>query len=76
MPIRLGEVSFAALPRWTVVRALPAPHWRQIEGHGVGQLARWVTVNFTKALELSLQADQAALKRWYETVSSRASAAA
>ncbi len=35
-----------------------------------------VTVDFAKALELSAPADHAALKRWYESVSSRPSAAA
>ena len=33
-------------------------------------------VDFAKALELSVPADHAALKRWYETVSGRPSAAA
>ncbi len=34
------------------------------------------TVDFAKALELSVPGDHAAPKRWYETVSSRPSAAA
>jgi hypothetical protein len=33
-------------------------------------------VDFANALELSVPADHVALKRWYETVSSRPSAAA
>jgi hypothetical protein len=33
-------------------------------------------LDFAKALELSVPADDTALKRWYETVSSRPSAAA
>jgi glutathione S-transferase len=35
-----------------------------------------VTVDFAKALELSVPADHEVLRRWYETVSSRPSAAA
>jgi hypothetical protein len=33
-------------------------------------------VDFAKALQLSIPDEQAALKRWYETVSNRPSAAA
>jgi len=35
-----------------------------------------VTVDFAKALQLSMADEHAALKRWYETVSSRPRAAA
>ena len=40
--------------------------------HGVGKQK----VDFAKAFELSVPADHTALKRWYEAVSGRPSAAA
>lgn len=46
------------------------------ERYSAADITALVTVDFVKALELSVQADQAALKRWYETVSGRPSAAA
>jgi MFS family permease len=44
--------------------------------YSAADITALVTVDFAKALELSVPADHAALKRWYETVSSRPSAAA
>jgi glutathione S-transferase len=38
--------------------------------------SRRVTLDFAKALELTAQPQHAALKRWYETISARPSAAA
>jgi glutathione S-transferase len=46
------------------------------ERYSAADITAFVTVDFAKALELSVPADHAALKRWYETVSSRPSAAA
>jgi glutathione S-transferase len=46
------------------------------ERYSAADITALVTVDFAKALELSVPADHAALKRWYETVSSRPSAAA
>jgi glutathione S-transferase len=46
------------------------------ECYSAADITAQVTVDFAKALELSVPADHAALKRWYETVSSRPSAAA
>jgi glutathione S-transferase len=46
------------------------------ERYSAADITALVTVDFAKALELSVPADHAALKRWYETVSSRTSAAA
>ena len=46
------------------------------EHYSAADITALVTVDFAKALELSVPADHAALKRWYETVSSRPSAAA
>ena len=46
------------------------------ERYCAADITALVTVDFAKALELSVPADHAALKRWYETVSSRPSAAA
>jgi glutathione S-transferase len=46
------------------------------ECYSAADITALVTVDFAKALELSVPADHAALKRWYETVSSRPSAAA
>jgi glutathione S-transferase len=44
--------------------------------YSAADITALVTVDFAKALELSVPADYAALKRWYETVSSRPSATA
>src|ERR1700716_250312 len=46
------------------------------ERYSAADITALVTVDFAKALELSVPADHMALKRWYETVSSRPSAAA
>jgi glutathione S-transferase len=46
------------------------------ERYSAADITALVTVDFAKALELSVPADHAALKRWYETVSRRPSAAA
>lgn len=46
------------------------------ERYSAADITALVTVDFAKALELSVRADHTALKRWYETVSSRPSAAA
>ncbi len=46
------------------------------EHYSAADITALVTVDFAKALELSVPADHAALKRWYETVSSRPSATA
>jgi len=46
------------------------------ERYSAADITALVTVDFAKALELCVPADHAALKRWYETVSSRPSAAA
>jgi len=46
------------------------------ERYSAADITAVVTVDFAKALELSVPADHAALKRWYETVSSRPSATA
>jgi glutathione S-transferase len=46
------------------------------ERYSAADITALVTVDFAKALELSVPGDHAALKRWYETVSSRPSAAA
>jgi glutathione S-transferase len=46
------------------------------ERYSTADITALVTVDFAKALELSVPGDHAALKRWYETVSSRPSAAA
>ena len=44
--------------------------------YSAADITALVTVDFAKALELSVPADHTALKRWYETVSSRPSATA
>lgn len=46
------------------------------ERYSAADITALVTVDFAKALELSVPADYAALKRWYDNVSSRPSAAA
>jgi len=46
------------------------------EQYSAADITALVTVDFAKALELSIAMDQAALKRWHETVSSRPSAVA
>src|SRR6202171_4310605 len=46
------------------------------ECYSAADITALVTVDFAKALELSVPADYSALKRWYETVASRPSAAA
>jgi len=46
------------------------------ERYSAGDITALVTVDFAKALQLSIPDGHAALKRWYETVSSRPSAAA
>src|ERR1700704_4251326 len=46
------------------------------ERYSAADITALVTVDFAKALELSVPADHAALKRWYLTVSSRPSATA
>src|ERR1700716_1961805 len=46
------------------------------ERYSAADITALVTVDFAKALELSVPTDHAALRRWYETVSSRPSAAA
>ena len=46
------------------------------ERYSAADITALVTVDFAKALELSVAADHTALKRWYESVSSRPSAAA
>ncbi|MEA2855324.1 MAG: glutathione S-transferase [Rhodospirillaceae bacterium] len=46
------------------------------ERYSAADITALVTVDFAKALELSVPADHAVLRRWYETVSSRPSAAA
>jgi glutathione S-transferase len=46
------------------------------ESYSAADITALVTVDFAKALEVSVQADQGALKRWYKAVSSRPSAAA
>jgi glutathione S-transferase len=46
------------------------------ERYSAADITALVTVDFAKALELSVPTDHAALKRWYETVSSRPGAAA
>jgi glutathione S-transferase len=46
------------------------------ERYSAADITALVTVDFAKALEVSVQADQGALNRWYEAVSSRPSAAA
>jgi len=44
--------------------------------YSAADITALVTVDFAKALELSVPADHTALKRWYEAVSSRPSATA
>src|SRR5882757_4505605 len=44
--------------------------------YSAADITALVTVDFAKALELSVPADHTALKRWYESVSSRPSATA
>jgi glutathione S-transferase len=44
--------------------------------YSAADITALVTVDFAKALEVAMQADQVALRRWHETVSSRSSAAA
>ena len=46
------------------------------ERYSAADITALVTVDFAKALELSVPADHTALKRWYGSVSSRPSAAA
>jgi glutathione S-transferase len=46
------------------------------ERYSAADITALVTVDFAKALELSVPADHVALKRWHETVSARLSAAA
>ena len=46
------------------------------ERYSAADITALVTVDFAKELELSVPADHVALKRWYETVSSRPSAGA
>ncbi len=46
------------------------------ENYSAADITALVTVDFAKALELSVPADHAALKRWHAGVSSRPSAAA
>jgi glutathione S-transferase len=46
------------------------------ERYSAADITALVTVDFAKALQLSIAAEQAALRRWYEAVSSRPSAAA
>jgi len=46
------------------------------ERYSAADITALVTVDFAKALELSVPGDHTALKRWYETVSNRPSAAA
>jgi len=46
------------------------------ERYSAADITALVTVDFAKALDLSVPPDHAALKRWYETVSSRPSATA
>jgi glutathione S-transferase len=46
------------------------------ERYSAADITALVTVDFAKALELSVAADHTALRRWYEIVSSRPSAAA
>jgi glutathione S-transferase len=46
------------------------------ERYSAADITALVTVDFAKALQLSIPDGHAALKRWYETVSSRPSAAA
>jgi glutathione S-transferase len=46
------------------------------ERYSAADITALVTVDFAKALQLSMPDGHAALKRWYETVSSRPSAAA
>ena len=46
------------------------------EHYSAADITALVTVDFAKALELSVPGDHAALKRWYEAVSSRMSAVA
>jgi glutathione S-transferase len=46
------------------------------ERYSAADITALVTVDFAKALQLSIPDEHAALKRWYETVSSRPSAAA
>jgi glutathione S-transferase len=46
------------------------------ERYSAADITALVTVDFAKALELHVPVEHAALKRWYETVSSRRSAAA
>ena len=46
------------------------------ERYSAADITALVTVDFAKALELSVPADHAALNRWYETASRRPSAAA
>ena len=44
--------------------------------YSAADITALVTVDFAKALQLSIPDEHTALKRWYETVSSRPSAAA
>ena len=46
------------------------------ERYSAGDITTLVAVDFAKALELWVPPQHAALKRWYETVSGRPSAAA
>jgi len=46
------------------------------ERYSAADITALVTVDFAKALQLSIPDEQAALKRWYETVFDRPSAAA
>jgi glutathione S-transferase len=46
------------------------------ERYSAADITALVTVDFAKALEQSVPADHTALKRWYEAVSGRPSAAA
>jgi glutathione S-transferase len=43
------------------------------ECYSAADITALVTVDFATALELSVPADHVALKRWYQTVSSRPS---
>ncbi len=46
------------------------------ERYSAADITALVTVDFAKALQLSIPDEQSALKRWYESVSTRPSAAA
>ena len=51
-------------------------HFVAGECYSAADITALVTVDFAKALQLSIPDEHAALKRWYETVSSRPSAVA